>query len=324
MAQLWAAERGYSKTMGTPPISESATTLDKTKILSAKPAVSPPPRSWSPLKLRELAGKILFYGLIGFFVVNLVGLVGAVLVDSFGERWFGTWLPAGWTGRWYEYITADHNMSQLLINTMFVAIATTLIALVIGFPAAYILARKQFRFKGLLTGLYLLPMLIPPLAYGIPLATFLIRQDLHRSLVGVILLNLVPVLPFVILILAPFIEQVDGSLESASRMLGANRFQTFRRIVLPLVVPGLLTAGLLSLVRTIAMFELTYLIADANTQTLVVVLYGDAFGAGIRPNQAISAMAVVYMATTMSLLVFTLIFVKPTQFVVQLKSNKSK
>jgi putative spermidine/putrescine transport system permease protein len=129
----------------------------------------------------------------------------------------------------------------------------------------------------------------------------------------------VPTLPFVILILVPFIEQVDVSLESASRMLGANRFQTFIRIILPLIVPGLLTAGVLAVVRVIAMFELTYLVANADAETLVVTLYGDAFASGMRPEQAINAMAVIYMLTTMFLLGVALIFVKPTQFVVRLK-----
>jgi putative spermidine/putrescine transport system permease protein len=266
-------------------------------------------------------GKFLFYFLIGFFILNLIGLVGTVIVDSFGARWFGTWLPPEYTTRWYEYIGNDHDMGLLLFNTLFVALSTTAIALLIGFPAAYVLARKQFRFKSILTGLYLLPMLVPPLAYGIPLATLLLRLNLGGTLLGVILINLVPIIPFVILILAPFIEQVDTSLESASRMLGANRFQTFRRVVLPLVIPGLLTAGVLAVVRTIAMFELTFLVADAHSQTLVVALYADAFAAGIRPNQAISAMAVVYMLTTMSLLIIALIFVKPTQFVVRLKNQ---
>jgi putative spermidine/putrescine transport system permease protein len=117
----------------------------------------------------------------------------------------------------------------------------------------------------------------------------------------------------------PFIEQVDVSLESASRMLGANRFQTFIRIILPLIIPGLLTAGVLAVVRVIAMFELTYLVANADAETLVVTLYGDAFASGMRPEQAINAMAVIYMLTTMFLLGVALIFVKPTQFVVRLK-----
>ena len=299
--------------------------------MSTKPAVEPRPLA-QPAKAKgpgtliqrskgEFWGKFLFYFLIGFFILNLIGLVGTVIVDSFGARWFGTWLPPEYTTRWYEYIGNDHDMGLLLFNTLFVALSTTGIALLIGFPAAYVLARKQFRLKSVLTGLYLLPMLVPPLAYGIPLATLLLRLNLGGTLLGVILINLVPIIPFVILILAPFIEQVDTSLESASRMLGANRFQTFRRVVLPLVIPGLLTAGVLAVVRTIAMFELTFLVADAHSQTLVVALYADAFAAGIRPNQAISAMAVVYMLTTMSLLIIALIFVKPTQFVVRLKTQ---
>jgi putative spermidine/putrescine transport system permease protein len=135
----------------------------------------------------------------------------------------------------------------------------------------------------------------------------------------VILINLVPVVPFVILILRPFVEQVDVSLESASRMLGANRLQTFWRVIFPLMVPGLLTAGILAMVRTIAMFELTFLVANASSQTLVVILYSDAFAAGIRPNQAVDAMAVMYTLTTMIMVIIALIFVKPTQFVVRLK-----
>lgn len=266
-------------------------------------------------------GALCFYMAIGFFIVNILGLVGTAVVDSFGSRWFyGTWLPQGFTTQWYQYELKDHDIGSLLFNTLFVALAVTVIALITGFGAAYVLARKQFRGKGLLTVLYLLPMLLPPLVYGIPLATVLL-QYLGGALPSVILINLVPVVPFVILILRPFVEQVDASLESASRMLGANRFQTFWRVMLPLMIPGLLTAGILAMVRTIAMFELTFLVADANSQTLVVILYSDAFAAGIRPNQAVDAMAVMYTLTTMTMVIIALIFVKPTQFVVRLKKT---
>jgi putative spermidine/putrescine transport system permease protein len=264
---------------------------------------------------------VCFYIAVGFFVVNIVGLVGTVVIDSFGKHWFGgTWLPQGFTTQWYQAEMSDHNIGQLLFNTLFVAVVVTLIALAAGFGAAYVLARKQFRFKGLLVTLYLLPMLLPPLVYGIPLATVLLKY-MGGALPSVILINLVPVVPFVILILRPFVEQVDGSLESASRMLGANRLQTFWRVLLPLMLPGLLTAGVLAMVRTIAMFELTYLVADANSTTLVVMLYSDAFAAGIRANQMVDAMAVIYTATTMVMVIVALIFIKPTQFVVRLKKS---
>lgn len=283
------------------------------------PAPGQRPFAW--LLMGRFWGSVCFYIAIAFFIVNIVGLVGTVLVDSFGSHWFyGSWLPQGFTTQWYQYELNDHDIGSLLANTLFVALTVTIVALIAGFGAAYVLARKQFRGKGILTVLYLLPMLLPPLVYGIPLATVLL-QYLGGSLFSVILINLVPVIPFVILILRPFVEQVDLSLESASRMLGANRLQTFWRVIFPLMVPGLLTAGILAMVRTIAMFELTYLVADANSQTLVTILYSDAFAAGIRPNQAVDAMAVMYTLTTMIMVIIALIFVKPTQFVVRLKKS---
>ncbi|MEP7288867.1 MAG: ABC transporter permease [Chloroflexota bacterium] len=272
--------------------------------------------------ISKLAGQVIFYGAVGFFVINLLLMVSTVVIDSFAQSWFKTLLPPAFTTHWYPDLADEHNMTQLLGNTFFVAISTTLIALAIAFPAAYVLARHQFRLKGLLYGLFLLPMLIPPLVYGIPLATMLIRVGLGGSLVGIVLVNLIPITPFVIFILTPFIEQVDPSLESASRMLGAGWFRTFRRIVLPLIIPGLLAAGVLALVRTFAAFELTYLVATTgSSQTLAVALYGDASGAGIRAHQLVNAMAVIYMLSTMSLVVVALIFVKPTQFVVSLKNR---
>src|SRR5581483_3527441 len=253
-----------------------------TMATSAKTYAAPAAATRPRVSLSGLTGKILFYGAIGLFIVNLIAMVSTVIIDSFAQSWFKTLLPPAFTTQWYSDLAQDHNMTQLLENTFFVAIATTLIALAIGFPAAYVLARKQFRLKGALYGLFLLPMLIPPLVYGIPLATLLIRLGLGGSLVGIVLINLIPITPFVIFILTPFIEQVDPAMEAASRMLGSGRFRTFRRIVLPLIVPGLLAAGVLALVRTFAAFELTYLVATTgSSQTLAVALYGDASGAGI-------------------------------------------
>lgn len=298
----------------------STEAIQDTALASERPG-SPVVRAQRSSRKGLTWSTVIFYGVVGFFILNLLAMVSTVVLDSLGQQWFTTWLPEGlFTTKWYVFEFSDHDIVQLLSNTFIVAIGTTLIALLIGFPAAYVLARKQFRFKGLLMGVYLLPMLVPPLAYGIPLATVVLRY-LGGELPSVILVNVVPTLPFVILILVPFIEQVDVSMESASAMLGANRVQTFFRIVLPLVVPGLLTATILAVVRVIAMFELTYLVANADAGTLVVTLYGDAFASGIRPEQAINAMAVVYMLTTMILLVIALFFVKPTQFVVRLKGQ---
>ena len=102
-------------------------------------------------------------------------------------------------------------------------------------------------------------------------------------------------MPFVILIMIPFVEQIDPRIEAAARVFGAGPVPAVRAVLVPLLMPGILAALMLVLVRTIAMFELTFLTAGPTSQTLVVALYYAVFAAGVRPGQSIDAMAVVYM-----------------------------
>lgn len=261
----------------------------------------------------------LVYAFVVFFMTLVGGIFFSVLVDSFATSWFGGWTPEGFTAQWYRFAVDEFNLWQVLKVTLIVAISVVLLSLLIGVPAAYALARRSFRGKSLVLLLLVLPMMVPPITYGIPLATMLYEYRLAGSLTGVILANLVPALPFVVLTMTPFIEQIDPNLERAARMLGASPLRVFTRVLLPLALPGVLAAGLLVLVRAIAMFELTFLTAGASTQTLVVALFYSAFSAGIRPTQSIDAMAVIYMLTTLILLIAALRFVNPIQLVVQVK-----
>jgi len=163
--------------------------------------------------------------------------------------------------------------------------------------------------------LFLLPLLVPPITYGIPMATVLYQSGLGGTFWGVVVANLVPTVPFVILVMIPFIEQIDPKIEAAARVFGAGTFRLFIHVLLPMLLPGILAALLLVLVRTIAMFELTFLAAGPTSQTLVVVLYYSVFAAGVRAVQSIDAMAVVYMVTTLIWLLIALRFVNPTQIV---------
>ena len=172
--------------------------------------------------------------------------------------------------------------------------------------------------------LFLLPLLVPPITYGIPLATVLYQARLAGTMSGVILANLVPTVPFVILVMTPFIEQIDPRLEAAARVFGAGTFRVFRHVLVPLLAPGILAAALLVLVRTIAMFELTFLTAGPDSQTLVVALYYSVFAAGVRATQSIDAMAVIYMVTTLVWLLIALRFVNPTQLVTRVKEQPKK
>jgi putative spermidine/putrescine transport system permease protein len=252
------------------------------------------------------------------FLVNLVGIVGHVAVSSVAKRWFATPFPAAVTGEWYAYSWHEFQLDQVLAVTLIVAGVVTAAALVLGFPTAYLLARRQFPGKGAVLLLFFLPLLIPQMTYGIPLATTLYRYRIGGTITGVIVANLVPMLPLAVFILLPFLEQISVSLEWAARVHGASRFQVFRRVVLPLAGPGLLTAGLLVMVNTVANFELTFLLSGAGSQTLVVELYYAVFAAGMRPIYAVDAMAVIYMTVVLAVLLVALRYIRPTQMVFRL------
>lgn len=255
------------------------------------------------------------WALIGFFLLNLLAMIATVITSSFATRWLGTWFPAGWTTRWYFSAWSEFQLSDVLSVTFQIVFLVVAFSGLIGVPAAYALARRDFPGKKLVMLLFLLPLLVPPITYGIPLATVLYRLGLAGQMSGVVLANLVPTVPFVILVMIPFIEQIDTKIEAAARVFGASTFKLFIHVLLPLLMPGILAALLLVLVRTIAMFELTFLTAGPTSQTLVVALYYAVFAAGVRAVQSIDAMAVIYMATTLIWLVIALRFVNPTQIV---------
>ena len=98
--------------------------------------------------------------------------------------------------------------------------------------------------------------------------------------------------------------------------------QIFTRILLPLLVPGVLAASILVLVRTVGMFELTFLTSGPGSETLVVKLFDSISGAGIRAPQQSDAMAVLYMAMMLVLLVIALRFVNPTQLVTRVAEER--
>ncbi|MET8352098.1 MULTISPECIES: ABC transporter permease [unclassified Micromonospora] len=285
-----------------PPARPPATT-DRRRRIAARPA------AW------------IVWGVVIFFFLNLLGVVASVLVSSFGQRWFDTWLPDGYTTSWYGRAWDEFALMQVIVVTLEVSVLVVGLSLLIGVPAAYVLARRSFPGKRLIFLVFLLPILMPPITYGIPLATVLYKFGLAGNMSGVVLANLVPSVPFVILTMTPFIEQIDPRIESAARMCGAGLRTVFLRVLTPLLVPGILASAILVLVRTVGMFELTFLTAGPDSQTIVVALYYSMSASGIRAQQSVDAMAVIYTSMMLVLLVVALRYVNPTQLVAQVKEE---
>jgi trehalose/maltose transport system permease protein len=148
----------------------------------------------------------------------------------------------------YSSIFKNNDFVKALRNSAIISLSTTAIALAVGAFAAYALARLRFPMKFLLLAVILSITTFPPIAIAAPVFKLWTDLGLYNTYLGLILPDLTFTLPLTIYILTSFFREIPRELEEAALVDGATYFQSFRKIVLPLAAPGLVTAGLLAFI----------------------------------------------------------------------------
>jgi multiple sugar transport system permease protein len=146
----------------------------------------------------------------------------------------------------YESIFKNSDFTSALRNSAIITGVTTALALLIGSFAAYALARLRFPLKFLILGIILSISTFPPIAIAAPIFKLWTDIGLYDTKVGLIIPYLSFALPLCVFILTSFFKEIPKELEEAALIDGATHFQAFRKVVLPLAAPGLVTAGLLT------------------------------------------------------------------------------
>ena len=185
-------------------------------------------------------------------------------------------------------ITSSTSLDALRLS-LIASLATTVLALLFGFPLAWMLARGQFRGKALLRGLTTLPMVLPPVVGGIALLLAYGRKgmvgeplnaalgiSLPFTLPGVIVAEAFVAMPFFVITLESGLRSMNTRLEDAARSLGAGRLTVFRRVTLPLIFPSLVAGAVLTWSRALGEFGATITFAGTLpgvTQTAPLAIY---------------------------------------------------
>lgn len=202
---------------------------------------SGPRRGWlRPLLLWLAVAVICVFCLLPFYwLINVSLKTGADLSQA-------DLVPPSPSLDNYSSIFENSDFTSALRNSVIVTTITTALALVFGSFAAYALARLRFRFKFLILAIVLSISTFPPIAIAAPIFKLWTDIGLYNTYAGLIIPYLTFALPLAIYILASFFKEIPKELEEAALVDGATHFQAFRKIVLPLAAPGLVTAGLLT------------------------------------------------------------------------------
>lgn len=254
--------------------------------------------------LRRLGPAVFSVAFCGFIVGPFVVLV----LWSFAQQWF--WpsaLPTAFTLRWYRWAAVVPGVLASLKMSVLVALLVTLLTTLVALPAGFVLGRTRFRGRGLVRGLFSLPLMVPYISLGIGIATVFYRLRLTDSVLGVVLAHSIATLPFGILILTSAFEALASEVEEAALACGATRWQAFWRVSLPLLAPALLAQAIYVFTLSMDEFTLTLLVSGPDTATLPVQIFAS-IGEGY--FQISSALSVLLLLPSLLVIYFLVKFVR--------------
>jgi len=170
----------------------------------------------------------------------------------------------------YISVFVNYNFLKPMVNSFIVATCSTLLGLILGLPAAYSIARYSMNRLGIVI---LMVRMIPSIAFLIPWYTIFTMIGLTDTLTAMTLAHLLVALPFIIWVMEPAIESLPRDIEEAALVDGSYRFQTFFRIVIPLITPSIITASLLAFIFSWNNFMFSLVLSGARSETLPMALY---------------------------------------------------
>ncbi len=207
----------------------------------------------------------------------------------------------GFTFDWYARLFSNTDLLDAFKNTILIAILSTSISTVIGVLSAVGLKKFQFRGHSFIDKLIYIPIVIPEIVLGIALLSVFTLARLELGFWTVLLAHISFSVPFVITSVRSTLYSLPKHVESAAADLGANRFQTFWRVTLPLIWPGIVSGALLAFTLSMDDVVISYFSAGPGTNTLPLYIYAN-IKTGISPDvNALTSLMLIATVTTLTM-----------------------
>ena len=232
----------------------------------------------------------------------LLAPILVVLPLSFSSETLFTYPIPGWSFRWYEDYLTNPAWQRATKNTFIIATATMVLATPLGTLAALGLHRATFRYKGALLGVMIAPLIVPIIITATGLFFFFSRLGLTSSLTGLILGHTVLAVPFVVIIVSATLSGFDTNLARAAASLGATPTYVFFSVIVPLILPGLVTSAVFAFITSFDEVIIVNFMASVEQHTLPREIWK-----GVREMISPTVLAVATFMVLLSVVVLTAI-----------------
>lgn len=229
-------------------------------------------------------------------VVFLIAPLIAILPLAFTSSVFLTYPIPGYSMRWFDELASADVWRMSIVNSLIIGTGTTLLAGALGTLAALGLRNAGLVLPGLFRTAFLLPMVVPAVVLGVGMQVFFVHLGLANSYAGVIAAHSVVAVPFVVVSVTASLAGIDRRVERAAASLGAGPLTVFRRVTLPLALPGILSGAVFAFATSLDEVVLTLFVAGPNQRTLARQMFSS-----IRENisPAIAAAAFLFIIGTL-------------------------
>jgi len=263
---------------------------------------------WRQLNFRRFFAWLFVSLLLISVVVPLVVIVLWSLIDPEVGWQFPDLYPRALSLHFWKRLFAIGEVPRAMALSFTIAPVVTALAGLLSLPTAYALARREFRGKGLIEIMILLPIIIPGVTVGISLGAIFTRLGLSQTITGIVLAHLLVVMPYMIRTVTASFKAIPQDVIDAAYNLGASPLQVAREILIPLVMPGLSAGGVFAFIYSLEEFVLTFIIATPTYQTIPTLLFSYLGYYFSRPLA--SAMSLLILAPTIIVLLLAEKFIK--------------
>lgn len=247
------------------------------------------------MKRKNKSNKLLsIYTFLIFIIIYLP--IATLIVFSFNNSKVNA-MWQGFTFKWYLDLFKDRDIVGAMSNSLLVAAISTLISTIIGTLAAVGMYKYKFKGKTILDGLLYVPIIIPEIVMGISLLMFFAQVKIETGSLTLILAHATFSVSYIVIVVRSRLNGFDPSLEEAAMDLGATPFETFYKITLPIIAPGILAGALLAFTLSMDDVIISFFVSGPGFTTLPLKIFS-MVKFGVTPEiNALSTLMLIFTIT---------------------------
>lgn len=207
-----------------------------------------------------------------FMIFMLAPLVIVCLV-AFTPKGYISLPWDGFSLRWFRAILDNQHFIDAFYLSVYLGVASATIAILLAVPASLAFARYDFKGRGPIMAFFLSPLMVPHIVLGVSFLSFLTKVGWYGTFIGLVCTHVIIIMPYALRLVLSSVTGLDRSAESAAISLGASNWTVFRRVTVPMIIPGIAGGWVLSFITSFDEVTMSVFVASPGTTTLPVRMY---------------------------------------------------